>query len=295
MRQGFVRSSLIVALVFTACTEPGEQTAVGSATGAALGAGLGAIVGSQTGSAGAGLVVGAVAGGAAGAMVGNALQAQDETMRTQDEAIERQEQFLRAQRAELDELRKTNDMPTALRSTLSEARGRYEPRSRPAAPLTRAPLSSRVSSAMRESDIVSMRAPRETRELSERRVPVKQSIQALSPERERAVRDEPRALLRESQVVAPKSEEFTTPECQQAAGEVRQAAAAAEHADRLFHYRRALRLCPEDASLHAGLADVYLRLNRKEDAQFEFQEALRLNPELRSARDGLARIQSESR
>ena len=290
MRSAAVRLGVVICVFCSACTEPGEQTAIGSATGAALGAGLGAIVGSQTGNAGAGLVVGAVAGGAAGAMVGNALQAQDETMRTQDEAIERQEQFLRAQRAELDELRRTQD-PVGMRAApLGDARGRLAPRG-PSSPTSSARVTGRaMSGAMRESDIVQMRGSRDPSAATGR-----MAVRALPP-RAAEIDAAPREILREPTAkLSTSSTEILTPECSQAAGEVRRAESAVENADRLFHYRRALRLCPQNASMHAGLAGVYKRLNRLEDAEFEYQEALRLEPELESARQGLALVQSEQR
>ncbi len=61
-------------------------------------------------------------------------------------------------------------------------------------------------------------------------------------------------------------------------------------ADKLFHFRRALRLCPDSADYHNGLGEVYLVLNRKNDAEFEFKEALRLNPSLYIAKKNLNMI-----
>ena len=61
-------------------------------------------------------------------------------------------------------------------------------------------------------------------------------------------------------------------------------------ADKLFHFRRALRLCPDSADYHNGLGEVYLVLNRKNDAEFEFKEALRLNPSLYVAKKNLNMI-----
>ena len=89
----------------SACTRPQKPTAIGSGVGGTVGAGLGAIIGSQSGNAGGGLAIGALAGAATGALVGNALQAQDEHNRVQDEKLKRQEQMLAAQKNEIAELR----------------------------------------------------------------------------------------------------------------------------------------------------------------------------------------------
>ena len=98
---------LALALVFisTGCVKPRKTTAIGSGVGGAIGAGLGAIIGNQSGNAGSGLAIGAGTGAAVGALVGNALQAEQERNTAQDEAIKRQEQVIKAQRNEINELR----------------------------------------------------------------------------------------------------------------------------------------------------------------------------------------------
>ncbi|MGI6681016.1 MAG: tetratricopeptide repeat protein [Bdellovibrionota bacterium] len=58
-------------------------------------------------------------------------------------------------------------------------------------------------------------------------------------------------------------------------------------ADKLFYYRKALRLCPSSPEYHNGLGEVYMVLNRREDAVFEFKEALKLNPEFYTAKKNL--------
>ncbi|NMC62480.1 MAG: tetratricopeptide repeat protein, partial [SAR324 cluster bacterium] len=65
-------------------------------------------------------------------------------------------------------------------------------------------------------------------------------------------------------------------ECGEAQDEVNKANEAIDSADKLFHLRRALRLCPNNSSYHTMLGDLYLKLGRKEDADFEFGEARRL-------------------
>jgi Flp pilus assembly protein TadD len=68
-----------------------------------------------------------------------------------------------------------------------------------------------------------------------------------------------------------------TVECQQAAEEEANADRATEPSQQLFHLRRALRLCPEDARFHVALGKTYASMKRDEDASFEFREALRID------------------
>jgi hypothetical protein len=47
-------------------------------------------------------------------------------------------------------------------------------------------------------------------------------------------------------------------------------------ADKLYHFRRAIRLCPGKAEFHKMLGDTYTSMGRKLDAEFELGEAQRL-------------------
>lgn len=67
-------------------------------------------------------------------------------------------------------------------------------------------------------------------------------------------------------------------QCAKAQEEIGKVNAESDTADKLFHFRRALRLCPDNPSYHTGLGKIYSSLNRKSDAEFEFREALRLDP-----------------
>lgn len=80
---------------------------VSAAAGAALGAGLGAVVGSATGNAGEGLAIGAVAGAASGALVGNEFQKRDEIIQEQREILARQEEVIKAQGGNIEEIRRS--------------------------------------------------------------------------------------------------------------------------------------------------------------------------------------------
>lgn len=279
---------------FGACTEPKETTAIGAATGGVLGAGLGAIVGSQTGDAGTGLVLGAAAGAGTGAAIGNALQAQQEAIRTQDEALERQEKTIRAQNAELEELRTMNknydtgqrfqkdgfrkDAPVAqksikpvpsFRENAYTAENRYSP--------------SAVERAIKSRDIVSDKTisvvPYPGEEV---RGALRQTTQPLA-ETDEASR---RMMV---------TKEAQTAECRQAEEEASRAESAAEVSDRLFHYRRALRLCPNSPAYHNALGEVYLSLNRSSDADYEFREALRVDPSFGPARENINALSNRTR
>ncbi len=65
-------------------------------------------------------------------------------------------------------------------------------------------------------------------------------------------------------------------ECAQAGAEAQKGTAAADSADKLYHFRRAIRLCPGKADFHKMLADTYTSMGRRLDAEFEMGEAQRL-------------------
>lgn len=65
-------------------------------------------------------------------------------------------------------------------------------------------------------------------------------------------------------------------ECAQAGAEAQKGTSAADSADKLYHFRRAIRLCPGKADFHKLLADTYTSMGRKLDAEFEMGEAQRL-------------------
>lgn len=307
-------------VAFTGCTEPGETTGMAAATGGVIGAGLGAIVGSQTGDAGTGLVVGALAGSSAGALVGNAIEVQEKTLRTQDEAIERQERMISTQRAEIEELRRI-DRDGVVRGREDAARGRF-------AGSASAPSSERTivpravlprEGGLRESSLSSVSG----------KTPVERTIELPKPPPAKVVsksgpaKIDPESVDVKTPVVKPELIEETVvvtesrvealaepaiaadvtgalqgaqintnggSECANAADEVTKAGIATDTADKLFHLRRALRLCPDNADYHNRLGDVYLSLGRQADAEYEFREALRLDPNLEGAGKNLAAL-----
>jgi hypothetical protein len=79
-------------------------------------------------------------------------------------------------------------------------------------------------------------------------------------------------------------------DCLIADGELNLAAKAAASADKLFHQRKALRLCPNSARSHIAIAETYLSLGRRSDAEFELREALRIEPSNETAAAKLKEI-----
>lgn len=94
--------------------------------------------------------------------------------------------------------------------------------------------------------------------------------------------------------VLPPQQDQPSGSCSEAASEEQSAQAATENSQKLYHLRRALRLCPKSAKFHAELGKVYLAMDRKSDAQFEFSEALKSDARYQPAIDGLAQASSSS-
>jgi Flp pilus assembly protein TadD len=67
-----------------------------------------------------------------------------------------------------------------------------------------------------------------------------------------------------------------------------------DSSDKLFHLRRALRLCPQNAPIHHELGKVYAAMDRSSDAEQEFKQALELDPAYEAAQESLDRITSNS-
>ncbi|MCO6431549.1 MAG: hypothetical protein J5J00_11870 [Deltaproteobacteria bacterium] len=279
----FIACAVLCAASLGGCTEAGETTQIGAATGGVIGAGLGAIVGNQTGDPGSGLVIGAAAGAGTGALIANALEAQDENIRTQKEALERQERIIAAQRAEIEELRRMNgdgsNLRGRLRHEMQRDQSRQLPQAAPAAAV-RAPTQGSYSSRLFDRPAAAVVQPPEA--LKERPVTAAPPATAEIPTRV-GMKGAPAPAMQPARVASGQA----TGECAQAETESLKARSAAEAADRLFHLRRAIRLCPSNADYHASLGEVYLTLNRREDAQFEFKEAIALNPGHEAARRNL--------
>lgn len=77
-------------------------------------------------------------------------------------------------------------------------------------------------------------------------------------------------------------------ECKEAMSEKELASQAPDNSDKLFHLRRALRLCPNNALLHYELGNVYRLMERTANAEEEFKQALSLEPNLAPAKNAMA-------
>jgi osmotically inducible lipoprotein OsmB len=87
----------------------------------------------------------------------------------------------------------------------------------------------------------------------------------------------------------------TSAECQRAAQERQLSDKAFDSADKLFHLRRALRLCPGRSEYHLALAELYMSLNKPADAEFELQEVMLLEPGHERAKKLLQTIASSKK
>ena len=342
----------------SACTRPQKPTAIGSGVGGTVGAGLGAIIGSQSGNAGGGLAIGALAGAATGALVGNALQAQDEHNRVQDEKLKRQEQMLAAQKNEIAELRDIRSDLAYDRSRANlEERNPFEnaPRYRykststdatsPAVERARNRLRQRGPNPRSESSvygssqgaIASDSSYTKTRTVQKRYTPPQNTRRSIarfdvrtelnnppkkvpqavtktetietkhqpsiplttkseaklpgtSKTRSNAIQERDIAINAPAKAVVSSA---SSPECVEALKERDRANTAQANSDKLYHLRRALRLCPNSAPLHYALGSVYASMDRRGDAENEYKEALRVDPGFSVAQKALGDILKE--
>jgi len=339
---------IVVLVAVSGCTTPGETTGVSAATGGVIGAGLGAIIGSQTGDAGTGLAIGAVAGASTGALIGNAIEAQEATLRTQDEAIERQERTIAAQRTEIEQLRRlerdgepgargrlnsgavsgrgvggrtpvgyavmprsgirestvapqpAKNSPPRAKTVPAQPAKRIEPTDMDVASTSvlKSALKSAPKSAPNPASVVAPVA----------QLPVEQELQErnVAPMRESTLGVEPTDMtIGAVDEVAPPSvsapavvgalqgatlEGTGGAQCADAAEEMTRAGVATDSADKLFHLRRALRLCPDNPHYHNRIGEIYVELGRTTDAEYEFREALRLDSTLTVATNNLKKL-----
>ena len=288
--------------VFNGCTEPGETTAVGAATGGVIGAGLGAIVGNQTGDPGAGLVIGSVAGAGAGAAIGNAIEAQQQEIRSQDEALERQQQTLKAQRSELEELRRMQGESVPYNYDYNaKSRGKSSPslpqgKIQPSTP----PRDSIAASYQDYSPEQKSQRTIEKTEVNLREKPIPSSNETTAstapvlPKTEGSLKQSEIKPIEEYQNTKTESPASLGPsvagasQCASGEAEVAKAKEASDSADKLFYLRRALRLCPGVPAYHVALADLYIKLNRKDDAKYELNEALKIDSSFAPAKEKLS-------
>lgn len=305
----------VATLALTGCTKPKQTTAVGSVAGGAIGAGLGAIVGNQTGNAGSGVAIGAVAGAATGALIGNALQAQQEKVDSQRETLQRQEQSIRAQRSEIEELRRMQS-DTGYSSARTQhvnaylvEQKRLQLQKRGPSPrgqngdssYTPPPLAVKASEPLARYD--AKPASPTTTTTTTALLPIKSSAPVGKGIEEKDLASAASIKTQPAPVEAAPVEAVKEPttakvvEAPQATGgcaegkEARDAAAAAsDDSDKLFHLRKALRLCPQSAETHYELGKAYLHMSRAADANYEFKQALSIDPSFKPAQESLKEV-----
>lgn len=281
-----------------------------TATGAAVGTGLGAIIGSQAGSAGGGMAIGALAGAATGAAIGSQFERQEGELEHQRLKLERQEELLKANRARLEDYRQGSDARGSLGVVNTPSGYRGSGRAVPysaaeATDLTPAPRVPEKKLAPRQVDVparvVEKKRVEPVLEVAEKKVtetPLENPVE--TPKQELPV-------VKSSTLPPPAGTEesmpakSTTPpaesdgDCTKAAQEFSRAKSSVSDADRLFYLRRALRLCPSNASYHLEVGRIYNRLGRTEDADYEFRQALDLEPGNAEAKKELARLSESAR
>ncbi len=278
-------SLLLLVLSISACTRPGDTTTVGAATGGILGAGMGAIIGSQSGDVGSGIAIGAVAGSVAGGAVGNALQSHEEMIQRQDEAIERQQRLIASQQSEIQELRKIGQDTITYRD--QPVVGSWGKTSGGAISKNKSSLKTVVSNNLiPERNLKTTSIPTEVPKASSRWMERSAVVENNLENNEQTNSQE----LSQNKIASLRKPNSSSSDCNKASDEVAKAKMQEDISDKLFHYRRALRLCPNNANHHNGLGELYLSLNRKGDAQFEFEEASRLDPGLKIAKSNLQKI-----
>jgi len=107
----------------------------------------------------------------------------------------------------------------------------------------------------------------------------------------------PTKVVKETPVPAPVAAtpssqlRHSSPSCVEAENEAQRAREATSDADRLFYYRRALRLCGESSNYHLETGKAYASIGRVEDAAFEFRQAIDLDPNNQAAVQQLSIIE----
>ena len=299
---------LTLFLFIVGCADPGEKTQVGAATGGVIGAGLGAIVGNQTGDPGSGLVVGALAGAGTGAAIGNVLDEQDETIAYQSETIERQGRQLQAQKAELEELRRMGQDQVSFKN---DFRSRFPKSQQNQFGTINQPKQTQDNFAYNQQPRWPTRTPKVTESTVVNPAPY---IKQQTPNTMNTAQQQINNTMNTSRgayrwgkeqtnlgttgtmdttvdtniQASNTASSFTSAECKEAEAEIQKAQGAIQTADQLFHYRRALRLCPNNPAYHNGLGEIYLSLSRREDAKYEFEKALEVDPTYQAAKDNIA-------
>jgi hypothetical protein len=166
----------------------------------------------------------------------------------------------------------------------SKPLARYDVRSE----LSDKPSAKTTSSARAELPAPAKPAPVQKASLPE---PATDSKVARSSTNSISESDLPIAKPSEAKVVAPVTQ--SSSECKEAMTERDRASEASDNSDKLFHLRRALRLCPQSAPLHYELGKVYSSMSRGSDAESEFKQALSIDPSFAAAKKAMSDMLKE--
>ena len=82
------------------------------------------------------------------------------------------------------------------------------------------------------------------------------------------------------------------PGCQLAEGEAKRGVSAANVAEKLYYYRKAVRHCPNNVSYHVEIAKAYKAIGRDKEAEGELMMATQLEPNNSEAKGMMESIKS---
>jgi tetratricopeptide (TPR) repeat protein len=283
------------------CSKPLTTSTIATATGGAIGAGIGALIGSQTGSAGVGLAVGSAAGAGTGALIGNMFEKQEQLVAQRDEAFNANQRKIKSQQEEIETLRQLHgDVPPS-----GDGKSRF---SKGGLPKGTAQLAS--NSGVVNGSVAIREIERRGAGLNRDGMAGESKTTLSQPLTEKTITASSSDDLVKTSAFKQESLDVGNTEvgnvrgsteggysdgsaggdCAQATTEIKSAREESRSKEKLFRYRRALRMCPDQASLHSELGELYLDMNRIHDAEYEFNEAMRLNPNDKKAKANLAEL-----
>ncbi len=275
---------LALVVLVAGCAEPGRTSLVSSTAGGIMGAGLGAVIGNQVGSAGGGLLIGAVAGTSAGAAIGTSLEQQEDVARYQDEAIERHERIIQAQRSELVELRRMNQDSSFGDRQSASLRSGFAPSLdlRPNAEDRPGGIGEAVKRELDNQDELNSQV--------RMGAPAAPSVAARLPRPESVGGRWDQTSQEAEHAMARNPSTGVFDQCGKADQEIDKASAVSDSADKLFHLRRAIRLCPEQPRFRLALGDYYAANSRQSEAKVEYERAKKLSRDSSLAEDKISKL-----
>ncbi|RME60953.1 MAG: tetratricopeptide repeat protein [Candidatus Dadabacteria bacterium] len=243
-------------VISTGCTTPASRTKKGALIGTAVGTGLGAVVGGSAGSVAGGMILGSLTGAALGGASGNVLDLKAKEIDRKSAIIKEQEKILKEQEEELKRLRSLTKDSIAFNlkgETLRDKNVGAE--------------SLVTEDLLSKKEALKPQAEEET--IKKSQVLEAESRAKLSS----ALPIETARFYESKQKMAKASK---CPE------ETKKFISEGENAvlptDKMYFYKKALRICPNSSRAHYLLGEVYLMLNKQKLAEKEFKEALKIDP-----------------